>query len=782
MTTMNARRSMSLPSILAAVGAPAGSGLVARAAGWPWWLVIGAVVVALAVVILTQRRDLFAPFLENVVEPEIARPHDDTKRTRYTTLLWLLVGGSLIAVVLGAGQWGWAAFTLSLGGALVYQGAKVHVPRGRGRAAASIAVGGFLISLGANFIAGALAGQTNLDKSMASVETNVMQLLGLAKDIKIDTAAILAEQQRQGALLQEFIESQKQPGVDPSSVPVPPDVLAAAHALTKSKDARERAQAAIVLKKWDDAKKEIDAFNASPVEDEVFRNKTIQGNYYYAQQRFDEAVTPYEVAFALRPKDWRARNSLSITLQQCKLGDIGTNLRRAIGIHKGSLSISDLAREDWAMTQNNLGIALGSQALAGEGGERARLLGESVAAYREALKVYTRDALPQAWAMTQCNLGNALRDQARAAKGQDHDRLLGESVAAYRQALSVYTRDALPLQWAAIQINLGVAQSDQARASEGGERARLLGESVAAYRQALSVCTHDALPLQWAATQNNLGNALRGQATASTGLERARLLGEAIAAYFEALMVRTRDSLPQDWAATQNNLGHALRDQALAREGSERARLLGEAIAAFRQSLSVYSRDALPQDWAATQNNLGNALRDQALAREGSERARLLGEAIEAHLQALSVYTRDALPPDWAATQDWLGETLRNQALAHEDSERARLLGEAVAACREALKVYTRDAFPQDWGMTQCNLGIALGVQALGSEGPERCRLLKSSIRAFRAALDVFNRLHFPSQHEHVSDLLAGLRSLYESSCCASGPDGVPFDDIPPAE
>ncbi|MCC6968978.1 MAG: hypothetical protein IT434_02045 [Phycisphaerales bacterium] len=682
---MKSRRSMSLPAVLAAVGAPVGSGLVARAAGWPWWLVLGAVVVALAVVILTQRRELFTPFMEKVVEPEITRPHDEAKRTRYMVLLWLAVGASLIAVVLGAGQWGWAAFTLSLGGALVYHGSKVHVPRGRGRAAASIAVGGFLVSLSANFIAGALAGETALDKSVANIDTNVRALLGLTK--KIDETTTRTEgkvdkSNEQLALILKYLESQKQPGVDPSSVPVPPEVLAAAHALMKSKDAHDRAQAAIVLKQWDAAKREIDAFNASPAEDEVFRNKTIEGRFYFAQRRFDDAVPPYEIAFALRPDELDARNNLAIALQSCKIGDISAKRLRAIDIHKSSLARPDIARTHWALIQNNLSAALNDQALASESAERARLLGEAVAACREALTVRTRDALPQEWAMTQINLGKALHSQAMAC--------------------------------------------------EGAERARLFVEAVTAFRETLTVYSRNSLPQEWALTQNNLGAALTYQASASEGAERARLLGEAVAACCEALTVRTRDTLPYDWAMTQSNLGNVLSDQALASESAERARLLGEAVAACREALTVRTRDALPYDWAETQSGLGIALGNQALANEGAERARLLGEAVEAFRGTLTVCTRDTLPYAWA--------------------------------------------------MTQSNLGFALASEALASEDTERSQLLRSSIAACKGALAILTHEHFPVGHEMALENLKIARDLYESSGCSSGPDGVPFDDIPPAE
>jgi hypothetical protein len=69
------------------------------------------------------------------------------------------------------------------------------------------------------------------------------------------------------------------------------------------------------------------------------------------------------------------------------------------------------------------------QAASSEGADRARLLGEAVAAYRSALEVRTREALPQDRATTQNNLGAALRGQAfRASAGADRRRLLGGAV------------------------------------------------------------------------------------------------------------------------------------------------------------------------------------------------------------------------------------------------------------------------------------------------------------------------------------------------------------------
>ena len=76
----------------------------------------------------------------------------------------------------------------------------------------------------------------------------------------------------------------------------------------------------------------------------------------------------------------------------------------------------------------------------------ARLLAEAVAAYRAALEVRTREALPQEWARTQSNLANALCNQAAASDGPDSARLLAEAIAAKRAALEILTADVDP-EW-----------------------------------------------------------------------------------------------------------------------------------------------------------------------------------------------------------------------------------------------------------------------------------------------------------------------------------------------
>ena len=79
------------------------------------------------------------------------------------------------------------------------------------------------------------------------------------------------------------------------------------------------------------------------------------------------------------------------------------------------------------------------RAVAGEEGRK--LLEGAVAAYRSALEVFTKADLPQDWATTQNNLGLALYAARDAQRRREEGRkLLEDAVAAYRSALEVFTK------------------------------------------------------------------------------------------------------------------------------------------------------------------------------------------------------------------------------------------------------------------------------------------------------------------------------------------------------
>ena len=147
-------------------------------------------------------------------------------------------------------------------------------------------------------------------------------------------------------------------------------------------------------------------------------------------------MTKNNLGNALRSQGERSVGEESLRL----LSEAVTAFREALKVHTREHSPGQ-----WAMTQNNLGAALRLQGERSGGKEGVRLLGEAVTAFREALKVpparayfarFPRVAqLPRYWAMTQNSLGNVLRVQGEMVGGEEGARLLGEAVTAFREAL-----------------------------------------------------------------------------------------------------------------------------------------------------------------------------------------------------------------------------------------------------------------------------------------------------------------------------------------------------------
>ena len=231
-------------------------------------------------------------------------------------------------------------------------------------------------------------------------------------------------------------------------------------------------------------------------------------------------------------------------------------------------------------------------------------LEEAVAAYRAALKEWTRERVPLDWAMTQNNLGNALR---RLGERESGTARLEEAVAAYRAALKERTRERVPLDWAMTQNNLGNALQSARRARErhgaaggGGRRLSRGAEGMDARARAARLGDDAEQPRQRAVEARRARE--RHGAAGGGGRRLSRGAGGEDA--------RARAA---HWATTQNNLGTALGRSGERESGTAR---LEEAVAAYRAALKERTRERVPLDWATTQNNLGNALSSARRARE----------------------------------------------------------------------------------------------------------------------------------------------------------------------
>jgi CHAT domain-containing protein/tetratricopeptide (TPR) repeat protein len=375
--------------------------------------------------------------------------------------------------------------------------------------------------------------------------------------------------------------------------------------------------------------------------------------------------------------------------------------------------------QEWATTQNNLGIAY-SDRIAGDQAENLEL---SINAYNQALTVRTPKAFPQDWAMTQNNLGNAYSER----KVGDPADNLELSIHAYNQALTVYTRDDFPQEWAKTQNYLGNAYTIRIV----GDKAENLELAIHAYNQALIVRTPKAFPQDWAMTQYNLGIAY----------SKAEKLELAIDAFNQALTVYTRENFSQEWAMTQNNLAAAYSKRIVGNIANN----LELSIQAYNQALTVYNCEDFPEDWAMTQYNLGTAYSKRILG----DRSENLELAIDAFKQALTVYRHENFPEDWAATQN-------NLAAVYSD----RIMGDktvnlelAIHTFKQALTVYSREDFPQDWAMTQNNLAAAYSDRRVG----DKTINVELAIDAFKQALTVYTPNAYPRKCAATLNNLAAI-------------------------
>ncbi|NEP32043.1 MAG: CHAT domain-containing protein [Moorea sp. SIO3B2] len=329
--------------------------------------------------------------------------------------------------------------------------------------------------------------------------------------------------------------------------------------------------------------------------------------------------------------------NFSTVIQQFPLGDQASNIEIAITGYEVALTVftRQAFPQQWAMTQNNLGIAYSERIT----GQKAQNLEIAIPCYQSALEVYTREAFPKQWAMTQNNLGSAYLKRITGQKAQN----LENAIACLQLALKVRTREAFPQQWAMTQNNLGIAYCNRIR----GQKAQNLEDAIACYKSALEVSTREAFPIDWAMTQNNLGiaycNRIKGK--------KAQNLEDAIACYKSALEVRTREAFPEQWAMTQNNLGLAYKN----RITGQKAQNLEDAIACYKSALEVRTPKAFPIDWAGTQNNLGLAYSDRIIG----QKAQNVEQAIACFQKALTVRTFDAFPQNHAETLFNLGLTYK---------------------------------------------------------------------------------------------------------------------------
>lgn len=230
-------------------------------------------------------------------------------------------------------------------------------------------------------------------------------------------------------------------------------------------------------------------------EAEAFELDMLEGKRWYFAGEYDKAIDPFERAIGRRRDNVEARSYAAIAHASARLGDLAAHRLRAIEIAEGTIRLVPDRSTDWAMTQNNLGVAWANLPT----GDRPSNLRKAIACFEPALEVRTRAAHPVEWATTQNNLGNAWRNLPT----DDLAPNLVKAIACYESALEVRTLAAHPVDWAMTQNNLGLAWADLAE-QPGQNRCRLLRRAIAAGKGALTIRTPEAFPREHADTLHNL--------------------------------------------------------------------------------------------------------------------------------------------------------------------------------------------------------------------------------------------------------------------------------------
>jgi FSR family fosmidomycin resistance protein-like MFS transporter len=381
---------------------------------------------------------------------------------------------------------------------------------------------------------------------------------------------------------------------------------------------------------------------------------------------------------------------------------------------------------DWATAQFHLGLGYAQSAE----GDPSQNWERAIAAFENALSVWTRERNRRQWAAARMGLGVAYRERLAGDRSDNQER----AIAAFEDSLSIVTREGNPEQWPAARMNLGIAYWERL----AGDRSENQERAIRAFEDSLLVWTRDDNPDDWATAQLNLAFAYQERGIGKQSANRER----AIAAFENSLLVFNRERNPREWAAARMSLGIAYWER-LPGERSQNQEL---AIGAFEDALSVRTREADPEGWATAHMNLGVAYWER-LAGDQSENRE---QAVGAFEDALSVWARETNPEPWAAVRMRLGVAYQERLTGDRSQNQER----AIAAFEDALSVWTCETNPDGWAAAQMKLGIAYRDRLAGN----RSENLERAIPALEKALRVWAGEHNP---EEVGLARANLDAAY---------------------
>lgn len=224
-------------------------------------------------------------------------------------------------------------------------------------------------------------------------------------------------------------------------------------------------------------------------------------------------------------------------------------------------------------------------------GERydAGALENAIELIQKNLGVFTERDQPLEWALSQDELGIAYSHLGERDITPTGIRLLRLSIEKAKLSLRVYKRDAHRVAWARVQNNIGVKLRMLGERSVGELAKSCLLDSISAFGSALEEYSRDNHPEEWGIATNNLGVSLRLMASLESGEARTVLLHRSLNAHNAALLVRPKGTYR--WAITQKCLGMAKEMIAGKLSNRRYADLLEESVEHLNEAASIFDPD-----------------------------------------------------------------------------------------------------------------------------------------------------------------------------------------------
>ncbi|CCI06103.1 tetratricopeptide repeat protein [Microcystis aeruginosa] len=341
-----------------------------------------------------------------------------------------------------------------------------------------------------------------------------------------------------------------------------------------------------------------------------------------------------------------------------------------------------------------------------------------ITCYQTALRIFSKDTIPEMWAVVQDRLGIAYLERIQGNKSEN----LRIAINSFKNALQIFTFDQFREEWTRNKYNLAIAYDD----ANNQEMA------ITVCNELLKEIKFEQNPHKWADTQNILGNAYRKR----TKGDKNSNLAEAITAFENALRVYNRKKSPLQWARIQANLAAVYRNKT----GEDYADKLEIAIKKYEETLQIITFTNSPQEWATIQDNLGVAYSHRIKGNKADN----LERAISAHLEALKVPQSHY---KWAMVQSNMGNAYRDRIRG----DKAENIKQAVMCYQNALQGYeTAGDF-----LNAAEMGLTLGkIKVDRGEWYQGLAYLEKSLKIYRQFDDLKSRADTIYQIAHTHHLI----------------------------